>query len=144
MQAFVADQSGNWAAEPIGAGDTFTVIGAVELPPGSWIVLATVALASSAPDSIDIQTTLLLDGAIHGTAVQSNIIGGPNRFLVIPLTTGLALDHPQTLQIGCRASQSGVASQPSTITVIQVESVARIRDQYLGGPLGPATGASGD
>jgi hypothetical protein len=131
VKAFVADQSGNFGSVAISAGADFTVIGALPLAPGSYVVFANIALAGSAPDSTDVQVTFLLDGTIYGEAVQDVVVGGPNGFLVVPLTTGLALDEPRTLQVACRATAVGVASQPTTIAAIQVESVARIRDQQL-------------
>jgi hypothetical protein len=61
------------------------------------------------------------DGFWHDIA---HVLGG---FQVVPLTTGLVLDEPTTLQVGCVATQKNtVSSQPTTITAIQVESVTRI------------------
>jgi hypothetical protein len=134
MQAFVSDQSANFGSVAISAGNDFSVVAAIDLPPGSWVVLATVALAGGPPTNCDVQVVFLLDGQLYTSGVQCDIVGGPNSFLVIPLTTGLALDRKQTLAIGCRATQAGVSSQPTTITAIQVESVTMIRDQYLGAP----------
>lgn len=141
MRAFVSDQ-GAFEAVVIGTGPDFTVVAALELPPGSWVVFATVALGSTngVTGTSTVQMAFLLDGNIYSTAVQSNFviaetartIGG---FLVVPLTTGLALDRRQTVQVGCVATEPDtVLSQPTTITAIQVESVTRIRDQFPGGP----------
>lgn len=132
MRALVSDQ------EVFGAViiDTdFTVVATLKLPPGSWVVFATVALGSNtdALGTVTIQMRFQLDGNPYGTAVQSDftitdqvsgIIGG---FRVVPLTTGLVLDTEKTLQVACAATQSNtVQSQPTTITAIQVESVTRI------------------
>jgi hypothetical protein len=113
----------------------FTVVAALKLPPGSWVVFATVALAAAtdALGTATVQMRFQLDGNPYGTAVQSDftitnqlggIIGG---FRVVPLTTGLVLDTEKTLQVACAATQKDtVSSQPTTITAIQVESVTRI------------------
>jgi hypothetical protein len=138
MRAIVSDQ-GNFESLVIGTGPDFTVVAFLELPPGSWVVFATVALAaaSSATGTSGVQTGFLLDDEIYSTLVQSDFVvsdtldGGISGFRVVPLTTGLALDRPQTVQVGCVATQPDtVSSQPTTITAIQVESVTRIRDQY--------------
>jgi hypothetical protein len=139
MRAFVSDQSELFGSVVIGTGPppNWTIVAALELPPGSWVVFATVALGSAggATGATVVQMGFLLDGDMYGTFVQSNFVvadiggtGGPGGFLVVPLTTGLALDRPRTVQIGCVATQAlTVSSQPTTITAIQVESVTRIR-----------------
>jgi len=138
MRAFVSDQ-GNFVSLVIGTGPDFTVVAALELPPGSWVVFATVALAGTngATGTSGVQMGFLLDGEIYSTLVQSDFVvadtldGSVSGFRVVPLTTGLALDRPQTVQVGCVATvPETVSSQPTTITAIQVESVTRIRDQY--------------
>lgn len=138
MRAIVSDQ-GNFESLNIGTGPDFTVVAFLELPPGSWVVFATVALAAASgiTGTSGIQTGFLLDGEIYSTLVQSDFVvadtsdGGVGGFRVVPLTTGLALDRPRTLQVGCVATQPDTAcSQPTTITAIQVGSVTRIRDQY--------------
>jgi hypothetical protein len=56
MRAFVSDQSGNFGSLVIGTGPDFTVVAALELPPGSWVASATVALAmgvSSTPTDVE-------------------------------------------------------------------------------------------
>ncbi len=139
MRAFVSDQ-GAFDSLVIGSGPEYTVVAALELPPGSWVVFATVALvADTSATGTIVQMGFLLDGEPYSTFVQSNFViadtvGGALGYLVAPLTTGLALDGAQTLQVGCVATQPDtVSSQPTTITAIQVESVTRIRDQ---GPRG--------
>jgi hypothetical protein len=96
------------------------------------VVFATVALASDAAvlGTTTVQITFQLDDVAFGASVQSdftvtNQSGGTlGGFQVVPLNTGLVLDRPGTLQVGCRATQKNmVSSQPSTITAIQVESV---------------------
>ncbi len=138
MRAIVSDQ-GNFESLIIGTGPDFTVVAFLELPPGSWVVFATLALAaaSGVTGNSSVQTGFLLDGEIYSTLVQSDFVvadtvdGGVSGFRVVPLTTGLALDRPQTIQVGCVATEPAtVSSQPTTITAIQVESVTRIRDQY--------------
>jgi hypothetical protein len=139
MRALVSDQSGDFESLVIGTGPQFTVIASLELPPGSWVAFATVALAGTGgrTGTISVQMGFLLDGEIYSTLVQSNFVvadaldNAIAGFLVVPLTTGLALDKPQTLQVGCVATfPDQVSSQPTTITAIQVESVSRIRDQF--------------
>jgi hypothetical protein len=137
MRAFVSDQSGNFDAVPISTGPLPTIVAALELPPGSWVAFATVALSmgvSSTPT--DVEAGFLLDGDLYSPVAQTAFaVSAAGSFAVVPLTTGLALDRPQTLQVGCRASQpDAVGSQPTTITAIQVDSVTRIQDQFLGGP----------
>lgn len=134
MRAFVSDEE-DFVSVDIGTGPDFTVVAALKLPPGSWVVFATVALAaaSSALGTTTVQMRFQLDGNPYGTAVQSDFTignqfgGSVGGFQVVPLTTGLVLDKPKTLQVGCVATQkTTVSSQPTTITAIQVESVTRI------------------
>ena len=95
---------------------------------GSWVVFATVALAAaSGVTGTSVQTGFLLDGEIYSTFVQSDFVvadildGGVSGFRVVPLTTGLALDRPRTIQVGCMATEpETVSSHPTTITAIQV------------------------
>ena len=133
MQAFVSDQSSAFNSVVIGTGPDFTVVASLKLPPGSWVVFATVAsgAATSALGTTVVQIAFQLDGKLYGTAVQSdftitNTGGSISGFRVVPLTSGLVLDVPKTLEVGCVATQNNaVASQPTTITAIQVELVAR-------------------
>ena len=133
MQAFVSDQSSAFNSVVIGTGPDFTVVASLKLPPGSWVVFATVALgaATNALGTTVVQIAFQLDGKLYGTAVQSdftitNTGGSISGFRVVPLTSGLVLDVPKTLEVGCVATQNNaVASQPTTITAIQVELVAR-------------------
>ena len=135
MGALVSDQE-VFTSVNIGTGPDFTVVSALKLPPGSWVVFATVALGSSTSTlgTSSVQMLFLLDGKPYSTAVQSDFTitnkldGTVGGFLVVPLTTGLVLDKPKTLQVGCVATQKNtVSSQPTTVTAIQVESVTRIR-----------------
>jgi hypothetical protein len=133
MHAFVSDQSSSFSSVVIGTGPDFTVVASLKLVPGSWVVFATVALgsATSVIGTTIVEVAFQLDGKIYGTTVQSdftvtNNSGITSGFRVVPLTTGLVLDSPKTLQVGCLATQKDmVASQPTTITAIQVESVTR-------------------
>ena len=100
-------------------------------------MFATVAFAGvGATGTGVVETGFLLDGQVYSPFVQSDFVAPDgNGFRVVPLTTGLALDRPQTVQVGCVASQTTfVSSQPTTITAIQVESVTRIQDQSPGIP----------
>jgi len=134
MQALVSDQSSSFGSVVIGAGPDFTVVATLKLQPGSWVVFATVALASatSVLGTSVVEIMFQVDGNLYGTAVQSDFTitnsgGVISGFRVVPLTTGLVLDKPKTLQVGCRATEkSTVSSQPTTTTAIQVESVNRI------------------
>ncbi|MBV9208645.1 MAG: hypothetical protein JO037_25305 [Actinobacteria bacterium] len=138
MRAIVSDQSADFGAQPIGTGPEFTVIAALELPPGNWVAFATVALAANgAPGTSSVQAVFLLGGEIYSPAVQSDFVISDTfeGFRVIPLTTGLAVHTRQILQVGCRASHpDAILSQPTTITAIQVDSVTRIQDQAPGFP----------
>jgi hypothetical protein len=97
------------------------------------VVFATVAFGSSGPvGKTIVQLMFQLDGRIFGQQVQSNFTAeaadnSVAGFLVVPLTTGLVLDTPKTLQIACVACHAGlVTSQPTTMTAIQVESLTVI------------------
>jgi hypothetical protein len=141
MRAFVSDQGADFSSLVISTAPDFTVVAALELPPGSWVVFATVALAGTgATGTSVVQMGFLLDGEIYSTLVQSDFVvahtpdGSISGFRVVPLTSGLALDKRQTVQVGCVATQPDmVSSQQTTITAIQVDSVTRIRDQFPGG-----------
>jgi hypothetical protein len=114
MHALVSDE------EQFGAvviGIDFTVVATLKLPPGSWVVFATVALgaASSVLGTASVLMRFQLDGNPYGTEVQSDftvtdqfggIVGGAR---VVPLTTGLVLDTDKTLQVACVATR-GVRS----------------------------------
>ena len=134
MRAFVSDQSSSFNAVDIGTTPDSTIVASLKLPPGSWVVFATVALgaATSTPGTTTVQMFFQLDGNLYGTSVQtdftisdqSGIISG---FQVVPFTTGLVLDTPKTLQVVCVATRKNtISSQPTTITAIEVESVTRI------------------
>jgi len=135
IRAIVSDQSEQFGSQVIGTGPEFTVTAFLELPRGSWAAFATAAFACGTPGTSTFQTGFLLDGDLYSPVVQADftvaVAGG--GFLVVPLTTGLTLEKTQTLQVGCVAAQPYIiASQPTTITAIQVDSVTRIRNQ---GPL---------
>jgi hypothetical protein len=143
MRAFVSDQSEAFESLVIGTGPEFTIVASLELPRGHWVAFATVALANDngTPGTTGVQMGFLLDGEIYSTLVQTDFVnadtleGSLSGFRVVPLTTGLTLDGPHTLQVGCvAASPFTVTSQPTTITAIQVESLTRIQDQFPTGP----------
>lgn len=143
MRAFVSDQSEGFESLVIGTGPEFTIVAFLELPRGSWVAFATVALGNDngTPGTTVVQMGFLLDGEIYSTLVQTDFVnadtleGSLSGFRVVPLTTGLTLDGPHTLQVGCVAvSPFMVASQATTITAIQVESLTRIQDQFPTGP----------
>ena len=129
MRAFVSDQGSSFESLVIGTGPDFTVVAALELPPGSWVVFATVALASTgAIGNAVVQMAFLLDGQVYSTEVQSD-------FVIAEAAGGGVSGGFLVVQVGCVATQPDtVSSQPTTITAIQVESVTRIRDQSPGGP----------
>ena len=130
-QAIVSDQSSSFTSVVIGTG---TVVASLKLPSGSWVIFATVALgaATSVLGTTVVQTMFALDGKLFGQEVQTDFTitdagGSITGFRVVPLTTGVVLDKPKTLQVVCTASQANtVSSQPTTITAIQVGSVTRI------------------
>jgi hypothetical protein len=133
MRALVSDQSSSFGSVVIGTPPHSTVVASLELSPGSWVIFATVAFATSGPTGAAvIQLVFQLDGKIFGQEVQANftaaaISGSIAGFLVVPMTTGLVLDRSRKLAIACVATQPGlVTSQPTTITAIQVESVTKI------------------
>ena len=130
-QAIVSDQSSSFTSVVI---DTGTVVASLKLPPGSWVIFATVALAAatSALGTTVVETMFTLDGKLFGQEVQTDFMitntgSSISGFGVVPLTTGVVLDKPKTLQVVCTATQANtVSSQPTTITAIQVGSVTRI------------------
>lgn len=136
MRAFVSDQSSSFGSVDIGTGPDFTIVAALELPPGSWVIFATVAFGSATgvAGTTVVQTGFLLDGEPYGGFVQADHViaevpGGATNagFLVVPLTTGVALDTRRTIQVGCVTTEAGrLSSQPTTITAIQVDSATRI------------------
>jgi len=121
MRAFVSDQSSNFNAKVIDGPPGHTVVASLDLPPGSWVVFATVALAgNAAPGTTVIRRSL--SSAARYTVGRSSVI-----FQVIPFNTGLVLDTAKTLQVACVAQPANAAvSQPTTITAIEVGSVTRI------------------
>jgi hypothetical protein len=125
-RAIVADQSSSFGSVVIGTG---TVVASLKLPSGNWVVFATVALAGTgALGTTVVQTMFALDGTLFGQEVQTDFTNtNTGGFRVVPLTTGMVLDKPKTLQVVCTAAQANiVSSQPTTITAIQVVSVTRI------------------
>jgi hypothetical protein len=134
MRALVSDQSSSFISKVIGGPPGRTVVASLELPRGSWVVFATVALAGNAGvgTTVSVQMFFELGGQIYGEDVQSSFTimdqsGSVVGFQVVPFNTGLVLDTPQTLQVACVAIPSNAAvSQPTTITAIEVGSVTRI------------------
>jgi hypothetical protein len=132
MRAFVSDQSSSFNSKVIGG--TPTAVASLELPRGSWVVFSTVALAGNTGPgtAVSVQVFFELDGKIYGQQVQSDftiavISAGVSGFQVVPLTTGLVLETSKTLQVVCVATPANsVASQPTTITAIEVGSLTRI------------------
>jgi len=130
MRALVSDQSSSFNAKVISGPPDRTVVASLALPPGSWVVFATVALAGNAAPgtTVNVQMFFELDGQIYVGGIQCDftISGTVSGFQVVPLTTGLVLNAPKTLQIVCTAIPNDSAvSQPTTITAIEVGSVTR-------------------
>jgi hypothetical protein len=131
MRAFVSDQSSNFNAKVIDGPPGHTVVASLDLPPGSWVVFATVALAGNAAPgtTVNVQTFFELGSQIYSGTIQCDftISGTRSGFQVIPFNTGLVLDTAKTLQVACVAQPANAAvSQPTTITAIEVGSVTRI------------------
>ena len=63
MRAFVSDQSSSFNAVDIGTAPDSTIVASLKLPPGSWVVFATVALgaATSTPGTTTVQMFFQLD-----------------------------------------------------------------------------------
>lgn len=144
MRAIVSDQGLNFESGPVSAGNEFTVIAALELPRGAGWSSPRLPWPLRPPDPSMSSPPCWLDGNLYSPAVQSDMVPDGNSFVAVPLMTGLALDRAQTVQVGCRATAEGIACQMTTLAAIQVESVHRIGDQYLGGPRGSATGGVTD
>jgi len=93
MRAFVSDQSSSFNAKVIGGPPDSTVVASLELPPGSWVVFATVALGGNAAPgtTASVQMFFQLDGEIYGEQVQSSFAiadqsGVAIGFQVVPFT----------------------------------------------------------
>ena len=91
-QAIVSDQSSSFTSVVI---DTGTVVASLKLPPGSWVIFATVALAAatSALGTTVVETMFTLDGKLFGQEVQTDFMitntgSSISGFGVVPLTTG--------------------------------------------------------
>jgi hypothetical protein len=131
LKAFVSDQSSVFGSVVIGTG---TVVASLKLPPGSWVIFATVALAAAggALGTTVVQARFALNGTPFSQEVQTNFTvttSGPSiaGFTVIPLNSGVVLNQQKTLQVVCTATQANtVSSQPTTITAIQVESLTHV------------------
>ena len=134
MRAFVSDQSSTFNSKVIGGPANPTVVASLALPQGSWVVFATVALTGNAGPgtTVSVQMFFKLGAQIYGGEVQSNFTitdqsGAVSGFQVVPFTTGLVLDTPKTLEVVCVATPADlVASQPTTITALEVGSLTRI------------------
>jgi len=107
MRAFVSDQSSSFNAKVINGSPDGTIVASLDLPPGSRVIFATVALAGNAAPgaTVNVQMFFELDSKIYvgGNQCVFAISGTVNGFQIIPLTTGLVLDTPKTLQIVCFA-----------------------------------------
>jgi hypothetical protein len=131
VRAFVSDQSTSFTSQPIAGPPGRTVVASLDLPPGSWVVFATVALAGNdAPGTaVNVQMYFEVGGQIYSGTIQCDFTISPafSAAQVVPFNTGLVLDTPKTLQVVCVAQPAKAAvSQPTTITAIEVGSVTRI------------------
>ena len=102
MQAFVSDQSSSFNAVDIGTAPNSTIVASLKLPPGSWVVFATVALgaATSTPGTTTVQMFFQLDGNLYGTSVQTDFhhlgsIWHHQRFSGCPLHHGIGARHAE-------------------------------------------------
>jgi hypothetical protein len=131
LKAFVSDQSSVFGSVAVG---TNTVIASLQLPPGSWMIFATVALAPTGGvlGTTVVQARFALNGVPFSQEVQTdftvttsgNFIAG---FTVFPLNSGVVLNQQKTLQVMCTATQPNiVSSQPTTISAIQVPSLTHV------------------
>jgi hypothetical protein len=131
LKAFVSDQSSVFGSVVVG---TNTVITSLQLPPGSWVIFATVALAPTGGvlGTTVVQARFALNGVPFSQEVQTdftvttsgNFVAG---FMVFPLNSGVVLNQQKTLQVMCTATQPNiVSSQPTTITAIQVPSLTHV------------------
>ena len=131
LKAFVSDQSSVFGSVVVG---TNTVVASLNLPAGSWVIFATVALAPTGGilGTTVVQARFALNGVPFSQEVQTdftvttsgNFFAG---FTVFPLNSGVVLNQPKTLQVMCTATQPNiVSSQPTTITAIQVPSLTHV------------------
>ena len=125
LKAFVSDQSSGFGSVVIG---TNTVVASLQLPPGSWVTFATVALAPTGaiPGTTVVQAMFALNGVPFSEAVQTDftVTTSGLGFIVFPLNSGVVLTQQNTLQVVCTATQPNiVSSQPTTITAVQVPSL---------------------
>ena len=91
MRALVSDQSSSFNSKAIGGSPHSTVVASLELPQGSWVVFATVALAGNAAPgtTASVQMFFQLDGNRYGEPVRSNFTitdqsGAISGFQVVP------------------------------------------------------------
>jgi len=77
MRAFVSDQSSNFNAKVIDGPPGHTVVASLDLPPGSWVVFATVALAGNAAPgtTVNVQTFFELGSQIYSGTIQCDFSG---------------------------------------------------------------------
>jgi hypothetical protein len=129
MRAIVSDESGNFSSVEIGTGPDFTVILARALGGVCHSGVRRHWRAPRCDHRPDVVSTV---GVPYSPSIQSNFdIPSSNNFLVVLLNTGLVLDSPQILEVGCRASQNTVYSQPTTINAIEVEKLTYIRNELF-------------
>jgi hypothetical protein len=68
---------------------------------------------------------LTLNGVISGLGGQVTLAAGPSEFATMPLTAGLDLAVPTTVDAQCQSGLAlGVTSAPSRMTMIRVGSLA--------------------
>jgi hypothetical protein len=95
-----------------------------DLPPGNYIANAVAVVASSDPQFHNVQCIFTIGGSIQGIAVQSNLGGGINNFVSIPLTIGFTLNSHKRFAVACRTDVANiVVSQPSLISVVNVDRI---------------------
>jgi hypothetical protein len=122
-----AEQTEGFYVFPSGAGwnfvaldENFRVIQTISLPAGDYIANASAALESTTPDRFLLAECLFtLNGARQGDVSRGLIGGGVQNFLTLPVTVGVSIDTPQSLQLACRGD-AGIRSQPSPITATRV------------------------
>jgi hypothetical protein len=121
--AFLVDQRSSFASHLLD-NLTFTDLVTLSLPAGSYVVNGTAALASGATFA-GAQCFIRNPGstpAFPPFDVQGTIGGSANSFLTLTLTGAFTLSAPADVSLSCRGASS-IATQPSVMTAIQVETL---------------------
>jgi len=123
--AFMANRNGGFSATPLNPS-TFINLVSMPLPAGSFVVNGIAAL-SGGSDVGTAQCGIFSSSGPLGHVVQASVVGSPNSFGTISLTTAFTLAAPDEVSVACRGS-SWIAKQPSEINAIQVQTLTDLSE----------------